>query len=100
MPLPLAALLDAGRADAAVARALRQRRHPEFLAEREEGPEEGRARGLAEAVLRVLVARGLAPTEPEREHILAEHDPERQARWLTAAVTCRSVDELLADERR
>jgi hypothetical protein len=105
VPLPLAALLDAGHADAAVARALRQRRHPDFLAERAEGREEGRAegreegraRGLAEAVLRVLAARGLAPTDPERDRILAERDPERQTRWLTAAVTCRSVGELLAD---
>lgn len=103
VPLPLAALIDAGRADAAVASALRQRRHPEFLAERaegrEEGREEGRAEGraeaLAESILRVLDARGLVPSETERQRILAERDPERQARRLAEAVRCRSVSELL-----
>jgi hypothetical protein len=98
VPLPLAALIDAGRADAAVATALRRRRHPEFLAERAEGRAEGRAEALVESVLRVLEARGLALNEVERGRILAERDAPRLARWLVAAVTCGSVSELLGDD--
>jgi hypothetical protein len=40
-PLPAVALLEAVAADEAVMKALREKRHPEFLAEREEGREEG-----------------------------------------------------------
>ena len=90
VPLPIEALIDAGEADAAVASALRRRRHPEFLAERAEG----RAEGLAEGVIRVLESRGLALTDDQRQHILAERDPERQLRWLVAAASCATVDEL------
>ncbi|HSK03364.1 MAG TPA: hypothetical protein VK932_19065, partial [Kofleriaceae bacterium] len=43
VPIPIEALLDAALADAALARALRVKRHPEFVAERAEGRAEGRA---------------------------------------------------------
>jgi hypothetical protein len=53
-PLPAAALLDAALADDAVMKALRAKRHPEFLAERDEGRKEGREEGRDEG-LRVAV---------------------------------------------
>ncbi len=104
VPIPIEALLDAMRADDAIARALRARRHPEFVAEREEGRAEGRAearaegeaRGRAEGVLAVLAVRGLEPTEDERRRILGERDPGRLERWLAAARTCPDVARLLA----
>ncbi len=112
VPLPVSAMLDAAQVDASVARALRIKRHPEFLAEREEGVLEGEARGLArgraearaegrvegraESVVLVLEARGLQPSHDERVRILGERDPVRLGRWLAFAATCSSVAELLA----
>lgn len=102
-PIPVEALLDAAAADAAVARAYRLQRHPEFLAEREEGHAEGREQGRAEgqvagsakAVLTVLSSRGLQPTDEERRQILAESDASRVDRWLAAVASCASVADLL-----
>jgi Uma2 family endonuclease len=94
-PVPVGALLDAVAADGAVARAYRLRRHPEFLAEREEGREEGRVAGLAQAVLAVLVSRGLEPTADEHTQILGERDANRVDRWLADVASCTSVADLL-----
>jgi hypothetical protein len=91
VPVPVAALVDASHADSAVAQAYRAQRHPEFIAEHEEG----RAEGIAHAVLAVLQARGLAPTDAERQHILATRDIAQLDRWLAAAVTCSTVGALL-----
>jgi Uma2 family endonuclease len=116
VPIPIDALLDAALADDAIARALRVKRHPEFLAEREEGRAEGEARGRAEGraegeargraegeargraegLLAVLALRGLEPTEDERDRIRQERDLGRLGRWLAAARTCADVAELLA----
>ena len=68
-----------------------------------QGRAEGRAEGLAEvrteqaarAVLIVLRARGLAVSDAEREHILAQRDPERLQRWLEKAVVASSVTSVL-----
>jgi Uma2 family endonuclease len=89
--LPIDALVRAIDADDAVARALRAKRHREFLLERAEG----RAEGLASAVLAVLVARGLNPTDEERQQIESERDPNRLERWLVAATTCNTVRDVL-----
>jgi len=62
----------------------------------EQGLEKGRVRGKAEAVLRVLEARGLAVDDDSRQRILGCQDPARLDRWLTASVTCASTGELLA----
>ena len=95
VPMPVAALIDAARADDAIARALRARRHPEFIAEHEDGLAEGHARAL----LLVLAARGLEPAADERRRILAERELARLERWLAAAPTCASIASLLADGR-
>ena len=68
-----------------------------------QGRAEGRAEGLAEgqtkeaalAVLTVLQARGLVVSEPARERILAQKDPERLRRWLEKAVVATSVAAVL-----
>jgi len=111
-PLPVAALVHAAKADDAMAKALRVKRNPEFEAEREEGRAEGRkqgreegreqgvadgmVRGRADALITVLVSRGLDPRAEERERILGERDPARLDRWLVGTATCASVAELLA----
>ena len=102
VPMPVEALIDAARAHDAIARALRTKRHPEFVAEHAEGVREGRAEGVREGraeALRVLLAsRGLAPTEAELRRIRAERDLDRLDRWIGAAATCADVASLLADE--
>jgi len=98
--LPIDALLDAARADDAIVRAWRRKRHPEFIAERAEGEAageaKGRAEGRAEALVMMLTRRGLEPTEDERRRILQERDLGRLGRWLSAALTCTDIAELLA----
>ena len=61
-----------------------------------EGETEGEARGKAEAILTVLAARNLAVHDLVRARILACTDPEQLQRWLTRAVHCAGVDELLS----
>jgi Uma2 family endonuclease len=101
VPLPIAALLHAAKADDAVARALIARRNPEIEAvrakDRAEGLEEGIARGKAEAVVELLGARGLAVSAAERDRILGERDAARLARWMVRAIGCAAVAELFAE---
>lgn len=60
-----------------------------------QGREEGRVRGIAEALLRMLAARGLEVAEAHRERILTCQDPEQLDRWIDRAARAESVDELL-----
>jgi Uma2 family endonuclease len=67
------------------------------------GVEQGLARGvahaaraLAEAVLAVLAARGIAVGEAERARIMDERDLARLERWLIGAATCSDAHELWA----
>lgn len=64
------------------------------------GKAEGRAEGKAEAVLRVLAARNLAPSEEQRQAVLACQDQAQLERWLDAAVTTSSVDALFVFGRK
>jgi hypothetical protein len=56
----------------------------------------GEARGEAKAVLAFLEARGLAPTEQQRQRILACADLEQLNTWVRKAVTLVDVEELFA----
>jgi len=115
VPLPIEAMIHAAKADDAVARALLARHNPVLearLAERHDqgvreglarGVEEGLARGvahaaraLADAVLAVLAARGIAMSEAERARIVDERDLARLQRWLIGAATCAEAHELWA----
>jgi hypothetical protein len=100
VPIPIAAVPDVSLVDDAIVRAWRAKRHPEFIAEREEGRMEGeaagKADGLAKVLLAVLGARGLEPTEDEHRRLLAERDLGRLERWLAAAGTCSDLAGLLA----
>jgi hypothetical protein len=105
VPLPIAAVIHSVKADDAVARALIAKRNAVLEAlrassraeGREVGEAEGRAAGKAEAVLAVLIARGLSPDGLERDRVLGERDPARLERWIARAVACASVAELLAE---
>ncbi|HEX8110360.1 MAG TPA: Uma2 family endonuclease [Kofleriaceae bacterium] len=115
VPLPIEAMIHAAKADDAIARALLARHNPVIearLAERlDEGVREGLARGveeglargveqaartLADAVLAVLAARGIAVGDAERARIVDEHDVGQLNRWLVRAATCADAHELWA----
>jgi hypothetical protein len=56
---------------------------------------EGRTEEAALALLTVFRARGIAVQETVREHILAEQDRERLARWLEKAAVATTIAEVL-----
>jgi hypothetical protein len=58
---------------------------------------QGRAEEGALALLTVLEGRGLAVSEPLRERILAQKDPEQLRRWLKKAAVANSVAAVLDD---
>jgi hypothetical protein len=60
----------------------------------EQGREQGRAEGEARSVLAVLAARGFEVTAAARERITSCTDVDQLERWVSAAVTAASVDEL------
>jgi hypothetical protein len=88
-PLAVAALLDAAAADRAVIEALVAKGNPALL-ERE-------ALAKADAILRVLEARGVAVNAAQREEILACRDLARLDRWLSRAVVAASSAEVLSE---
>ena len=58
------------------------------------GETRGEARGEAKAVLAVLEARGLVPTEQQRQRILDCTDLKQLNSWVRNAVTLVDVEEL------
>jgi hypothetical protein len=60
------------------------------------GEAAGKALGEAEALLTVLEARGLAPTEQQRERILACTDLDQLNAWVRKAISLSDVEELFA----
>jgi len=102
LPLEVAALLDAARADVAVALALEAKGNPAIVEMKEKsrrrGRDEGRAEGRAEDILTILAVRGVDVPEAARQRILGARDPESLGRWLRRAVTATSLDEVLDRE--
>jgi Uma2 family endonuclease len=105
VPLPVAAMVHAAKADDAVARALVARRNPVIEAVRTEdravakveGKLEGRLEGKIEALLAVLAARDI-DAEVARDRIVGERDPQRLARWIARAATASTLAEVLDGE--
>ena len=87
IPLPVEALVRAGKADDAVAQALIAKGNPAI--EREV------ARGKAEFVLELLAARGLEVPDEVRTRVLGCSDPTRLVAWLRLAVSAESAWKLL-----
>lgn len=104
--LPIEALVQAAKADDAMARALLEKRNPVLVAAveasraegRTQGEVDGRAKGKAEAlvhaILVVLTQRKIDVTSQERARITAEQDLDRLEGWLACAATCASAAEL------
>ena len=59
-----------------------------------QGRAEGRAEGRIEALLRVLAARGLDVSEPQRQRILACTDPDILDRWLSRVASITATADL------
>lgn len=103
-PVPVAALFDPAAAYRVTLRNLLQREGYESLdAIRDEGRsegwsagrDEGRLEGLAQAILSVLEARGIAVDERVRAVILASTEAPRLAQWLARATTASRADDVI-----
>jgi Uma2 family endonuclease len=102
LPLPLSALVDAAKADDAVARALIAKKNPVFEEAlhaargeaKREGKAEGELLGKVAAILRILAMRGLDVSKKTEKRIRAEQDEAVVDRWLDQAVICRRADDL------
>jgi hypothetical protein len=62
-----------------------------------EGEAKGEAKGEARAVLRLLDARGLAPSQEQRQQVTSCTDATQLDRWLDRAITAGTVAEVFAD---
>jgi hypothetical protein len=85
-PLPLDAVMRAARADDVIARARHSRRGPQ-----PGGLAEGKHHGRGEALVAILLARGLAVSPDDRARVLAERDAGRLARWIARAADCATA---------
>jgi Putative restriction endonuclease len=88
-PLSVAALLDAAAADNAVVEALAAKGNPEI--QRRE------AAAVAESILKVLEARGVAVSADQGQEILRCRDRDRLDRWLRRAVVASSAGEVTSE---
>ena len=59
--------------------------------------DESKAEGIAEALIRVLDARGLAPTDEQRQRVASCADPAQLDRWVDRAATAVTAAEVFAD---
>jgi hypothetical protein len=101
VPLPVAAMVHAAKADDAVARALIARRNPVIEAVRAEdraaGKIEGTIAGKIEALIAILAARGIEPGAA-RDRIVGERDSHRLDGWIARAATASALAEVLDGE--
>ena len=63
----------------------------------DQGIAEGKAEGKAEAVLRLLRARGLAPSQEQRQRVTSSTDPAQLDLWFDRAVTASTAAEVFED---
>ena len=62
-----------------------------------QGRAEGEAKGEAKALLHILAARKLTPSDAQRERILACKDLPTLERWIERAVTAATLDVIFAE---
>ena len=95
-PVPVLALFDQDAAHEATLRNLLQRKGYEDL---DAVLARGEARGLQEAVLRVLSGRGLRVSRAAEDQIRATTDKATLDRWLARALTAASIAEVLEKKK-
>jgi hypothetical protein len=71
-----------------------ERIHDEGIAE---GEAKGKAEGKAEDILKLLVARHLAPSPEQRQRVAACTDPTQLDLWFDRAITAGTAAEVFAD---
>ncbi|MBI4820760.1 MAG: Uma2 family endonuclease [Deltaproteobacteria bacterium] len=98
-PLRIADLLDAARADDAMARALLLKRNPVLVEAIDVARANGLATGLARALVSILRSRGVKVNRAQMTRIQAERDPETFDRWIAKAFTCSGTEELFGAVR-
>jgi len=91
-PLVVSALLDAALADNAVAEALVVKGNPVI----QRVKAEGKAEGIAESILGLLAARGVAVSLAQRQEMLGCRDLDRLNRWLLRAAQAASTAEVFS----
>jgi len=97
-PMPVKALLEAEEADKAVYEALAAKADPVFAAmSTKRAPRAARV-AKTQAIATVLAARGLTPSDEEREKIQSCYQDDVLDRWLARAVVVDSVSEIFAGE--
>jgi Uma2 family endonuclease len=96
LPLPIRDLVEAAKADDAVARALIAKNNPVIVSAVNEGKADGKVEGKAEAVLEVLRARELAVTSEIEAQILTCRELSQLEVWLRRAVTVTRAEDLFA----
>ncbi|MFI6936713.1 hypothetical protein [Streptomyces sp. NPDC050287] len=69
-----------------------------WLAGRAKGEAEGEAKGRAEAILRVLGARGIEISDPVRGRVMGCTDLDVLGAWLGRSLSVTSAEELFAEE--
>ncbi|HEX7668822.1 MAG TPA: Uma2 family endonuclease [Polyangiaceae bacterium] len=94
-PLPIVALVDAAKADDAVATALLAKRNPVLLQALAESQQAGKLEGKLDAILAVLTSRGLAVTKAEEQEIRSATDAAIVDDWLTRAALVKDAAALL-----
>lgn len=95
-PLALSALLDAAAADDAVVEALAAKGNPVLQRREAAARAEGEARGKADAILKVLAARGLSVSAAQRRKILGCRSLEQLNVWFDRSLVAASIREVLA----
>jgi hypothetical protein len=95
--LPVEALVSAAKADDALARALLAKRNAVLTAALASERREGQTEGKVEALLAVLAARDLMPSDAARARILAQRDDAVLVRWIARATSCASIFEILGE---
>ena len=63
----------------------------------DQGIAEGEAKGKAEAVLKLLDARHLAPSQEQRQRVASCTDPAQLDLWFDRAITAGAAAEVFAD---
>jgi hypothetical protein len=88
VPLPIAALVDAANAETAMVHAFRERRHPEFLAERADAQRTTLAKQLAQK---------FGPLPADATTRIASAPAEALERYLERVLTAATLADVLAD---